>query len=318
MRAGLYLIFALIAAISFQGLAIAQTSDDDFVHRRIAASGFTPLGEMAFGDRDVRRVLPIDPHGLLPIPGIELERHRDGRLTLRAQYRTWTGVAYPVSRAEWDRLALLEAAAFGPPGKSTFKARPGLVIHCWSGLLEAVPRKAASWWACNNGTKAAQAYTEAVLVLAMQKKGCAPSDKSTLWGFSACFTDANKLEDPVLQERFGILRDRWLKQREPGSTILAQARLSLRAAREDRTPVSLMKAHQAVLAFGRQQKALREILHSSFTDLPDSESMDGRSAAILNQTRRGWDGDITAQDKNYIDLLEDIARLWADSSRPKS
>ncbi|APR53129.1 hypothetical protein CA223_04100 [Sphingomonas koreensis] len=87
MRASLYLIFALIAVISFQDFAIAQTSNDDFVHRRTAASGFPPLEEMAFGDRDVRRVLPIDPYGFLPIPGIELERHRDGRLTLRAQYR---------------------------------------------------------------------------------------------------------------------------------------------------------------------------------------------------------------------------------------
>ncbi|APR53130.1 hypothetical protein CA223_04105 [Sphingomonas koreensis] len=185
-------------------------------------------------------------------------------------------------------------------------------------MLEAVPQRAGSWSDCNNGTKAAQADTEAVLVLAMEKRGCTASDKSTLWRFSECFADANKLEDPALQERFRILQDRWAKQREPGSTILAQARHSLRAAREDRTPASLVKAHQAVLAFGRQQEALRKILRSSFTDLPDTESLNGRNAAILNQTRRGWDGDIAAQDRNYIVLLEDLARLLADSSQPKS
>lgn len=170
MRTGLDLIVGLLAATALDDGAIAQAADTA-AHRHIVASGFIPLEEMTFGGRDVRRVLPIDPYGFLPIPGIELERHEGGGVTLRAQYRDWTGPAYSVSPDEWNRLAVLEPAAFAPPGKNSFKARPNVVVHCWSGLLEASPSKAASWWGCNSGTRASQTYTEAVLTLAMEKKG---------------------------------------------------------------------------------------------------------------------------------------------------
>lgn len=316
MRTGLYLIAGLLAAVAGAGRAAAQIADDA-VHRRITASGFIPLEEMTFGGRDVRRVLPIDPYGFLPIPGMELERHKDGRATLRAQYRGWTGPAYPVSPDEWDRLAALEPAAFAPPDENSFKSRPGVVVHCWSGLVEASPSKGTSWWACNSGTRASQAYTEAVLDLAIKKKGCPSSDKDALWRFSECFTDAGALADPVLQKQFAAFRDRWEKQREPGVNILAEARRSLRAAK-DRLPYNLTAARLAVFAFGQQQDALREILRASFSAFPESGALDARSATILAQARRGWDEDIKAQNRNYIELLEELARLLAVGGKPPS
>lgn len=317
MRPGLHLIAALLAVAALDDGAIAQAADGA-THRRIAASGFIPLEEMTFGGRDVRRVLPIDPYGFLPIPGIELERHEGGRITLRAQYREWTGPAYPVSPDEWNRLAVLEPAAFAPPGQNSFKPRPGVVVHCWSGLLEASPSTAGNWWGCNSGTRAGQAYTEAVLTLAMEKKGCPSSGKDALWRFSECFADADTLGDPALQERFAALRDRWTKQREPGSNILAEARRSLRAAKEEKEPSRLVAARRAVFAFGRQQEALRDILRDSFIVLPDSGTSDARSAAILRQTRRNWDEDVKAQNRNYIGLLEELARLLAETATPLS
>ncbi|VXC93461.1 hypothetical protein [Sphingomonas sp. AX6] len=315
MQFGLYAIVGLLAVAASNDCAIAQSADEA-THRHIAAAGFIPLQEMTFGGRDVRRVLPIDPYGFLPIPGIELERHGGGRVTVRAQYRHWTGPAYRVSADEWNQIAALESAAFAPPGENRTKTRPGVVVHCWRGLLEASPSRAASWWGCNSGTKASQAYTKALLVLAMEKKGCPASDNDALRRFSECFRDDGTLDDPALQTQFAALRDRWTTQRVPGADILAQARQSLWTAKEDRVPTRLMAARRAVFAFGQHQNALRDMLRSSFTLFRNSVSMDTRSAAILSQTRSRWDEDIKAQNQNYVTLLEELAQLLAEDTRP--
>lgn len=308
------ILAALPAALLLSGAALAQSSEERFVHQRMAASGFIPLDEMTFGGRDVRRVLPVDPHGMLPIPGIELERHADGRLTLRAQYRGWSGQAYDLSAGEWEQVAGLETTAYAPPAKSSARSNPNVVVHCWSGFLEASPDKAASWWGCNDGTRPAQVYTEAVLTLAMRKMDCDPSDKETLWRFSECLARTRKIDDPALAANFTELQSRWEKQREPGSDILARARLSLRAAQANRTDSLVATARDAVFAFGRQQEALRTIIQTSFSPFRAAEERGGGSAVILAETRRAWLEDVNAQDRNYIGLLEELARVQAVGS----
>jgi hypothetical protein len=134
MRIECHLLTMLLGAAVLAAPAASQPADDDYSSRLIADAGFIPISEMNFGGRDVRRVLPMDPYGILPIAGIELERHSDGRLTLRPQYRGWAGPAYPLAAGEWEALAALEAPAFAPPGKKAAKAKPGVVVHCWHGL----------------------------------------------------------------------------------------------------------------------------------------------------------------------------------------
>jgi len=309
MRAGFHLLAVLLAATLASAPAMGRSDDNTATHQRMAAAGFTPLAEMTFGGRDVHRVLPMDPYGILGVPGIELERHADGHVTLRAQYKGWTGEAYAVSQAEWDRLTDLERAAYAPPGKSTFNGKPGVIVHCWSGLIESSPGNAASWWACDDGTRAARSYTEAVLDLAMQKMSCTDGGDDTLWRFSRCSASSYTLDDPALQERLTRLREQWKKQREPGAEILATARLTLRAAHTNRTAAQIGEAQKAVLAFGRQQEALRAIVQSSFTSLPELDESDGRNGVILAQVRRAWQQDIEGQDRNYIDLLEKLTQL---------
>lgn len=314
MRLAFQLLAAFPAALMLAGAAPAQSSNEGFVHQRMAASGFVPLDEMTFGGREVRRVLPVDPYGMLPIPGIELERHADGRQTLRAQYRGWTGQAYDVSPREWEQVSGLEAAAYAPPAKSSGRSDPNVVVHCWSGFLEASPDRAASWWGCNDRTRAAQAYTEAVLTLAMRKMDCPASKKEALWRFSDCLAKTRQLDDPTLAAKLTELRARWEKQREPGANILANARLALRAARATRTDALVATARDAVLAFGRQQEALRAILQTGFFPLRAAEARGGGSAVILDETRRAWLKDINAQDRNYIGLVEELARIQAAGS----
>jgi hypothetical protein len=311
MRVVLELLGVCSAALMLSGAAQAQTAEEGFVHQRLARAGFTPLDEMTFGGRDVRRVLPVDPYGMLPIPGIELERHADGRLTLRAQYRGWTGEVYDVSPGEWQQVLGLEAAAYAQPAKSSTRSDPNVMVHCWSGFLEVSPDKAASWWGCNDGTRPAQAYTEAVLTLTMRKMDCQPSEKKTLWRFSECLARTRKLDDPTLAAKLTELQARWEKQRIPGSEILARARLALRAARATRTETLVATAQDAVFAFGRQQEALRTILETGFYPLQAAEGRGGGNAVIVDDTRRNWLEDINSQQQNYIGLLEELARIQA-------
>lgn len=302
------------AALGTPGSATDRPAEDKTVHRRMAMAGFTPLSEMTYGGREVHRVLAIDPYGIIGLPGIELERHRDGTLTLRAQYRGWAGPAYPVSQDEWDRIAALEPAAYGPPGKSSFKGEPGVVVHCWSGLLEASPDSSAGWWACDKAGTAAQAYGEAVLDLAIRKMACPPDDREIWWRFATCTGAAYTLDDPRLQQQLVALRARWTAQRDPGSDILATARLALRAARADATPARIADARTAVLAFGRQQDALRAIVQSSFALFPDMEEKGGRNAVLITETRQEWLRDIEDQNRNYIELLEALVEVQSGNA----
>jgi hypothetical protein len=246
---------------------------------------------------------------MLPIPGLELERHADGRFTLRAVYRGWTGPTWPVTLAEWDALARLEPTAFALPGRNTYKQRRDVVVHCWGGLLAASPHGSASWSACDSGTQAARAYTEALLGLAIQKKGCAPGTKDVLWRFSDCFTERPELADPALQARLAALQQNWTKQDAPGADILSAARSALRAAKKEPIPAHIARARDKVLAFGRHQEALRAIVQGSFTPFEAAEQAGGRDALILSRVRSEWLRDIRAQDANYIAMLEELARL---------
>ncbi len=306
-----------VAALSVAG-ADAQPADEAYINWRFADAGFTPLTEMTFGGRDVRRVLPLDPYGFLPIPGVEMERHQDGHLTLRAQYRGWTGDAYALSQQEWSRLAELQSAAFAPPGENQYKIKPGVVVHCWSGMIQASPARAASWWACNSGTKAAQSYTEAVLELAMQKKGCPASKRDTFGRFSQCFANKGMPDDPTLQEGFLALTEAWKKQREPGADLLSDARKALDAASKGGDAESLLRARRAVLAFGGQQRALRDIVRKGTAFAKDAREASSKDATVIATQLDSWRADITAQETNYVGLLEQLTAISAPATAPAS
>jgi hypothetical protein len=309
----MFKVTLLIAGLAAAGQQPAPNPEAEraSVHGRMSASGFVPLEEMTFGGREVRRILPIDPYGGLPIPGIEIERHNEGRVTLRAQYRGYTGDVYDVSTTEWDQLAALEKAALGPPGKNSFIGRPGVAVHCWSGMVEASPAKAATWWGCNDGTLATQRYTEAVLELALSKKGCPPNEKNVLWQFDDCFRDSEILRDSVLNARFAALREDWTKQRELVPDLLGKARQALQAAEAEGTVHNLDAAQEAVLAYGQRQKALRRIRDSGNRSLPYGSVVDPRTQTIISQTQRYWNEVLSNSKGTYVELLEQLAKLLA-------
>ena len=135
------------------------------------------LQRWSLSGRDVRRVLPIDPYGFLCQFRVwNSNAAENGSLTLRVQYRGWTGAAYQVSQAEWDRLSTLEQLGLCATWKEHFQTstrRCGPLLE-WTGRGLS---KRAGWWACNDGTKAAQAYTNAMLLLAIEKRPCPESER---------------------------------------------------------------------------------------------------------------------------------------------
>lgn len=309
-------LFHAVGAIMLAGFldrpAAAQNPDSNATHRLMVENGFTPIDDMIFGDRDVRRVLPIDPYGILPIPGIELERHHDGRLTLRTQYRHWTGTTYIISPEEWRRLAPLEIAAFAPDQNKRTKPAANALAHCWSGAVEASSPRASRFWHCSDESRAAQAYAEAALTLAMEKNNCPASDKGLFWRYADCFKDRGTIADPGAQRWLAGLVDRWTKIRAPVADLLAAARGSLQEAAAAPTPERVSAARGAVMAFGRQKRALTAVLTDSASSSRDDEARDDRSRAIISQTRKEWKDDIANTDHLYVELLEDLTKVLSD------
>lgn len=305
-------LLAILAALPLASPARSAPSSDDraYVHRQMRMAGFAPLEEMTFGGRDVRRVLLLDPYRMLPIPGLEFERHADGRLTMRTQHAGWTGQVFALTPEEWGRLAALEAAAYAPPPVVPIKTeRPTVVIHCWGAFLEASPDKAAIWSGCAEKAVGATAYVEAALSLAIDKMACPASERANLWRFVDCTRAHHPLDDPGLEAMFAELRTAYDSRHGQGADLLGRARAALRVAGANRTPERVATARQEVLAFGRHQEAFRELIQTGFAPLRKAEMRSDANAAILDRTRRVWLDSLAAQDRNYIGLLEELARL---------
>lgn len=287
-----------------------SAEEQDYIHREMAEFVFIPIEEMEFGGRDVRRVLLRDPYMMLPIPGLELERHRDGRRTLRIRHYGWNGQTFDLSQEEWDTMSALEDAAFAPPGENKNKIKKGVVVHCWGGMLERTPRQATSWWGCNSGTKNAQSYTEALVRLANEKNGCKlEEDSDVFFQYSRCFADRGGLSNPEEDARLTNIIQRWRTQREPGSSILADARRALTAAEKQPTYANFEVAQRAVADFGDQQDSLRQIIQALGSSFPSLEPRDARTSKILENLRRQWTSDVNGQYPNYIGLLERLMSI---------
>lgn len=315
------ILFPVLSVAAIAAPVAAQTAPDPaataakvdadnarYAERRMAERGFVPMAEMRFAGRDVRRALPSDPYGMMPIPGVEMERHRDGRITIRMVHPGWTDAAKPVTQAEWDAVAALEPAAFAPFRDPDLVRRPNVVIHCWSGMIAASPGAHATW-GCATREPPAATYAAAVLELAMAKQGCAASDQDVWWRFSDCFKDNGVPDDPGVAEKLAAAKVRWQALRGDGPDLLLPARRALNEARQQPTPERIAAARAAVLAFGQRQRALREVVSGSFRDIPRPHQMSVRDAAIVEQTRDQWLSDIAAQTGNYTGMLEELAGI---------
>lgn len=304
-------VMAGLALLWLAGPAASAPADDERadIHGQMQLAGFAPLAEMRFGGRDVRRLLLLDPYGILPVPGLEIERHADGRVTLRTQHRGWTGPVFDLAPETWPRLAALESEAYAPRPAPRATGQPTAVVHCWAAFLEASPDRAALWSGCGGTRAGARAYVDAVIALAIAEMACPAGQSDALWRFVECTRAPRPLDDPALAAAFTALNADHDARQNEGAELLSRARAALKTAAATRAPEAIAAADEAVFAFGRHQQALHTLAQTGFAPFRKAELRGGADAAIIEQARRAWGQNLAAQDRNYIGLLEALARL---------
>lgn len=178
-----------------------QRAQHAFEQRLFVEAGFQPLAKVAAAKRTVRRVLFQDPYLMLPVPGIELERHGDGRATLRVIGPGTSGPTMVLPGPAWGRLLALEPGVFfsrcyvpWEPRKLTDPTPPppptchGVLVRF--DAADDGEQRSASWGACGGGKDDPKlAYAAEVARLAVTSRpACSVNGAEPLSSFIRCFT----------------------------------------------------------------------------------------------------------------------------------
>lgn len=294
-----------------------QAAQRKFEHNQFTQAGFASIAEVRAEGRDVRRLLPEDPYMMLPVPGIELERLPDGRVTLRLQYRGWSSKPVPVDAAAWDALALQEGAVFARPvfrrapaqaPPASPPASPPPICHGWIARFEADYGRTASWAQCGGGKTPAYNYAIRVVELAIgTKPGCTFEADNPFFSFSKCFAPTQALDDPELDAKFAVLRKEY--DEAPGAERLAEARRALNVPGLTLGSKPWLDGRAAVKRFRDVQK-LREDRLQQLRQLASARvNASDADKAKMQQTIAHWADFIRSQESNYSDLLQRL--VWA-------
>jgi len=293
-----------------------QASEHRFRASMFTRAGFAPIEEVQAGGRQVRRLLLIDPYMMLPVPGIELERHADQRVTLRLQYYGWSSDPVPVDRGSWDALQSIERPAFTAPAYVAAPAResasppppPPPICHGWRIWLQADAGRTAGWSECGGRRGPAYDYGMEIVALAMRTRpSCNVERDNPFWSFNRCFAPTESLDDPALEATYAILRREYYQA--PGGDRLAEARLALQAPalwignpawRNARAAIARVKEVNDYREARLQQ--LRQLAASA----PSASPAD---RAKMRQAIEAWSHFQQAQQRNYVDLLERLTRV---------
>jgi hypothetical protein len=292
-----------------------QAEQQRFEHRLFNEAGFTPIEEVRAAGRDVRRLLLHDPYMMLPVPGTEVERHSNGRVTLRLQYRGWSSRPVEIDGAAWEALGAGEQAVFvrpayvpaGPARPSSMPPpSPPPICHGWIARFEADENRTASWSACGGEKTAAYDYAVRLVALAIgTRPGCAVERNDPFWSFSQCFAAKEALDDPALEAKFAILRQEYAGA--PGMERLAEARAALAAPgmalgspawREARAAIAKLKAVNDHRRDRLQQ--LQQLAYGAAEASPADK-------AKMRQTIQGWSEFLHSQEINHSELLRQLA-----------
>jgi hypothetical protein len=291
-----------------------QASEHRFRASMFTRAGFAPIEEVQAGGRQVRRLLLSDPYMMLPVPGIELERHADERVTLRLQYYGWSSDPVPVDRGAWDTLASIERPVFAVPAYVPAPASasppppPPPVCHGWAIWLQGDAGRSAAWSGCGRQLGPAYDYAMHIVVLAMgTRPSCNVERDNPFWSFNRCFAPTDSLDDPTLEATYAILRSEYYGA--PGADRLAEARRALQApALSIGSPA--WQSARAAIARVKEVHDYREARLSRLRQLaagaPNASPAD---RAKMRQAIEAWSQFLQAQQRNYADLLERLASV---------
>jgi hypothetical protein len=175
----------------------SQQRQHEFEQQQFVNAGFEPLKDVARAGRNVRRVMFRDPYGIVPIPGLELERAINGQIYLRLIGPQITDARVQIPESEWDRLRVMEAEVFAEPkyvpwNPHPVSSPPPPICHGWGvgfGAAEAGRQHSASWGECGSKEGDARlAYAIEMARLAVATRpACSFDSKEAFWSFSTCF-----------------------------------------------------------------------------------------------------------------------------------
>lgn len=296
----------------------AQKDQRNFTHRMFTDAGFSSIAELGAEGRNVRRVLLRDPYGMLPTPGIELERLND-RVTLRLQYRGWSSQAVPFVPSVWEKLAEQEAVVFAEPvyRPAPTPVAPGgpppppRICHGWSVSLEADYKRTAGWSQCGGAIDPAFHYAVQMVAQAMKTRPDCPFDSAEpFWSFNKCFAPSLALDDPKLEATFSALRKTY--DEVPGADRLMEARQALRAPGLTLGNEAWQQARAATAKVKEVNDLRRDCLQQlqRLAHGPAAANASDADKAKMQQTIEVWRDFTQSQETNYADLLQGL--VWSN------
>lgn len=297
-----------------------QAAQRIFEHRLFTEAGFAPISEVRAAGRHVRRLLLHDPYMILPVPGIEVERSAGKRLTLRLQYRGWTGEPVSINPAAWQTLASHEQAVFAkpqpPPARdqamlaSPPPTSPPAVCHGWIARFEADEERTASWSECGSVRSAAYDYAAHLIELAINTRAdCAFEPDNAFWSFNRCFAPKESLDDPKLEATFAVLRKEFGEA--PGAERLAEARRALNTPGLTLGNQVWMDARAAIAKVQEVDQFRRYRLQKLEQLAYRASDASSADKAKMRQTIENWSDFVRSQERNYSELLRRL--VWVES-----
>jgi len=279
-------------------------------------AGFPPIEEVQANGRQIRRLLLTDPYMMSAVPGIEVERHRDGHVTLRLQYFAWSGDSVSIDQVAWDALAAIEQEAFAAPAYSpepvSQRASPPppapAICHGWGLWLQASVERRAVWSQCGGRGGPIVDYAMQMLTLAMATRpNCRFERENPFASFSRCFSPTMSLDNPELEAIFAVLRREYYEV--AGADRLAEARMALRAPSLTRGGSAWQSARAAIDRYKAtndyRSERLQRLRELASTAVNPSQA----DRAKMQLTIQDWSHFMQAQGSNYRSLVEQLESL---------
>lgn len=287
-----------------------QRSDQSFYRQQFTEMGFVPIEELDAGSRDVRRIIVRDPYGFLPIPGVEFERRRDGKVTMRLQFPQYRTDTVSINAAAWQRIVVGDAAMFAPRQYEQVPPVTSIppVCHGWMILVQASGDRAGSWWQCRDSADAKADYVRTMIEEALSTRPDCKREEDPRWAFQKCFGEKEQLDDPELDALYSPL----LKELKdaPGAEKLAAARRALNAPALTLGSPEWVAARAAIYDVLKLQEERKAILIKLGQLEYRARNASQPDKVKLRQSLRHWREFLNGQDANHVDLLRRLG--WAN------
>jgi len=295
-----------------------RAQQQQFERRQFAEAGFAPVVADLAEARELRRLLLSAPYGMLPLPGLELVRYDDGRVSVRLQYRGWSSGPVAVDKpGAWDALASRDEALFAEPvfrpiTEPPPPVPPPPICHAWLARFENEQGRTANWSGCGGGTPGpGYSYAVAMIEIAMAARPeCGATLGDPFGAFHRCFGPTPALDDPELEARFAALRKEY--EEASATDAMTEARRALEAPGLTLGGEAWLAARDAIKRFKEVHDLRRDrllMVQQLYTNAVylNSPAASDADVAKLRQTLEVWKDSLSIQDRYYAELLQRLA-----------